>query len=134
MSQVAKEVAEQEFDRFCEAMDLDVDTERMDSEDRKSLDEARHIVVRAIERGQLIIDDKGQPQLIPSSGGDAKPIVFYEPTGATYMSTDQHKKTHEVAKLCAVLGDMTRTNAKLFSNMPARDFKVCKTLVTLFLG
>lgn len=133
MSEVAKEVAEAEFERFTAAMDLDVDTTRMDADDRKGYDEARHVIVRAIERGQIYVDDKGQPVFTPTAEG-AKPITFFEPTGASYMATDGHKKTAEVAKLCAMLGEVTRTNAKTFAGMPARDFKICQKLIVLFLG
>jgi len=128
---VATEVAEQEFERFIEAMDLDIDTSRMDVDDTRSFEEAKHIIVRAMERGSLVVDENGQP-VYTLSGGER--ITFYEPTGATFMAMDNKKRGQDVAKLVAIMADMTRQPAATFSKLPNRDFKVCRTLVTLFLG
>jgi len=130
---VAREVAEAEFERFCEAMDLDIDASRMDADDIKGFEEVKAVIVRAIERQHVVIDDRGQPVFTPQSG-DGRAITFYEPTGATFMATDAHKKGHDVAKMIAVLADMTRTDAKTFAKLASRDFKVCQTFVKLFLG
>jgi hypothetical protein len=130
---VAREVAELDFARFLDMMDLDADMTRMDPEDTKSFEEAKHRLVRAIERGHLAIDEKGQPVYTPQ-GGTQQPITFFEPTGASFIAMDSKKKDQNVAKLCAVMADMTRQNAALFAKLPARDFKVCQTIVTLFLG
>lgn len=132
MGEVAKEVAEQEFERFTTEMDLDVTTERMDAEDRKKFEDLRDQVVRAIQAGKIGIDDKGQPVFTTSSGD--KTITFYEPTGASFMAMDGQKKDAGVAKTFSLLADMTHTNAKLFSQMPNRDLKICQALLTLFLG
>jgi hypothetical protein len=128
---VAREVCEQEFERFADAMDLDVDPTRMDAADLKTFDDARHVLLRAMERGQLVIDEKGQPVFTASDG---TAITFYEPTGATFMSMDTKKKEQEVAKMYAIMAEITRLPDKTFSKMPMRDLKVCRTIVTLFLG
>lgn len=130
---VATEVAEAEFDRFCEAMDLDVDVAKMDSEDRKAFDAAKRVVVRAIERGHLVVDEKGQPIYTPQTGNSG-PITFYEPTGATFMAMDAKKRGQDVGKSMSMLADITRRDAKTFAVMPNRDLKVCSTLMNLFLG
>lgn len=130
-SKIPRELAESEFERFAEAMDLDIDRTRMDADDQKGLDEAKQVLFRAMERGQLVIDEKGQPVFTPSSG---EPITFYEPTGASFISMDAKKKDHQVAKLIAIMADITRLPEKIFSKLPNRDFKVCRTIVTLFLG
>lgn len=131
MGQVAKEVAEQEFERFTTEMDLDVRTESMDAEDRAKFDNQRALIVRCIESGRIYVDEKGQPVFTPNEGNA---ITFYEPTGASFMAMDGQKKDAGVAKTFSLLGDMTHTNAKLFSQMPNRDLKICQALLTLFLG
>jgi hypothetical protein len=128
---VSAEVAEAEFARFTEAMDLDVDVSKMDEDDRKGFDDARSTIERAIMRGSLVIDDKGQPIYTPQDG---KPITFYEPTGASIMAMDGHKKGHDAAKMFALMADMTKTTAKTFAQLNMRDFKVCQKIVMLFLG
>lgn len=131
MSQVAKEVAEAEFQRFCDLMDLDVDTSEMDDEDRKSLDQAKRRVCLAIQDGRLTIDDAGQPTFAPKEG---EPIVFHEPTGETIMDTDAVKKSKDVTKMVQFMVSMTRTNMAVFRKMPQRDLRVCQSITALFLG
>ena len=48
---IAKEVAEQEFNRFVESMDLDVDPADMDEDDRKGFTQQKDRVIAAIQSG-----------------------------------------------------------------------------------
>lgn len=130
---VAVEVAEHEFARFMESMDLDANTSRMDAEDLKEFEALKYKVVRSIMRGHLTVDDKGQPVFTPQLG-ETGPITFYEPTGATFVAADGKKKGHDFEKMLAIMGNMTRTNPGVFSKLVGRDFKVCQALVQLFLG
>jgi hypothetical protein len=129
---VASEVAVAEFERFLETMDLDIDTSKMDADDLKSFDEAKRKLVRAIERGHLVVDDKGQPVYTPQGSGTA--ITFFEPTGASFMATDGKKKGYDVAKMNAMLGDITKQSPVTFAKMAGRDYKICQTILVLFLG
>lgn len=129
---VDQETALNEFNRFVDAMDLDIDESRMDEEDRKSLDNVRSLFVRNVMSGHLVVDDKGQPVYTPRSGGD--PITFYEPNGAALLAMDQKKKGHDVAKTYAVLAAITQLDVPRFSKMPMRDLKVCNAIMSLFLG
>ena len=131
---VAREVAESEFERFTEAMDLDVDETRMDEDDKKSFGELKDRILRAIEQGHLVFDDEGQPVYTPRAGASTQPITFHEPTGASFMAMDTKKKDQNVGKMYAVMADMTHRDAKVFSSMPNRDLRVCQAIVTLFLG
>lgn len=131
---VAREVAEAEFERFVEAMDLELDDARMDTEDRKSFSELRDRVVRCIEQGHLVVDEKGQPVYTPRAGNHTQPITFHEPTGASFMAMDSKKKGQDIAKMYAVMADMTHLDAKVFASMANRDLKVCQAIVSLFLG
>ena len=62
---VATEVAEQEFVRFIEAMDLDVDPKDWSDDDKKSYEDTKRKIIRAMERGDLVINDDGVPQFTP---------------------------------------------------------------------
>ncbi len=131
---IAKEVAEQEFSRFVECMDLDVDPADMDEDDRKGFNQQKDRVIAAIQSGALVISDKGEPTFTPQRSNDAEPITFYEPTGASLMAMDRKKKTEDIGKLYAAMGDMTKTHANVFSKMKMADLKVCMAITTLFLG
>jgi len=131
---IAKEVAEQEFDRFVDLMDLDVDTDGMDEDDKKSFTQQKDKLISAIQTGALVVEDTGEPVFTPQRTEGATPIKFYEPTGASLMAMDRKKKTEDIGKLYAAMGDMTKTNAGLFSKMRMPDLKICMAITTLFLG
>lgn len=133
-NKVSVEMAEQEFDRFAEAMDLEFDTSNMDQEDVKGLYHNKGIIIKAIQKGSLIIDEQGQPVYTPQRTSDVSPIVFHEPTGASLMAMDGGKKTEDVKKLYHVMADVTQREPKLFSAMKMADLKVCMAVITLFLG
>jgi len=126
-------VAEGEFQRFAESMDLDLDTKRMSAQELGEFEGLKRHVIRAMEQGRLVIDDKGQPVYTPKLG-DTKPITFYEPDGAVLMSADKKKAGENVAKTYAAMGAMTKTSAQRFSDMKGRDLKVCQALYLLFLA
>lgn len=130
----AREVAEAEFERFAAAMDLEFDTKRMDADDLKSFNEQKHRILRAIMRGHLVVDGKGQFVYTPQGGSDHTPITFYEPTGASMMAMDRKKKGEDVGKMYATMADMTRTSPERFARMANRDLKICQTIAVLFLA
>lgn len=131
---IAKEVADQEFNRFVESMDLDVDPADMDAEDKKGFDQQRDRVIAAIQSGALVINDSGEPVFTPQRTKDADVITFHEPTGASLMAMDRKKKTEDIGKLYAAMGEITKTHASTFSKMKMADLKVCMAITTLFLG
>jgi hypothetical protein len=131
---VATEMAEQEFERFAEAMDLDLDPKGMDDEDKKSFEQFRRRVVAALESGHVEVNENGEPVVHPRTTEDKTPIVFREPTGATIMAMDQKRKDHDVAKQMAMLAAMTGRNPGFFATMGNRDLKLCNAILLLFLG
>ena len=132
---IAKEVAEQDFDRFVEEMDLDLDTSEMDAEDLTAFNKQKSRVIRAIERGHLIINDKGEAEYTPfkdrSKHKDA--IVFHERTGASLMAMDGKKKNHDVAKTYAVMADMCKVHQNVFAGLVGSDVKTCEALFALLM-
>lgn len=132
---IDREVAEAEFDRFVEAMDLDLDPSTMDKEDGADFARLRDSMVRAIQKGAVLIhEETGEPIFLPAKDVGCETITFYEPTGASLMATDGKGKNADVKKMFAMMADMTRTSPGTFSKMPARDLKVCQNIVTLFLA
>jgi len=130
---IIKEMAEQEFDRFIEAMDIEADPLEMDDEDKEQFKKQKSLVVARIMAGNVIIDDAGQP-VYTVKQGDGDPITFYEPTGASLMAMDRKKKAEDIGKLYATMADMTKQPIKRFAGMKYRDLKVCIAITSLFLG
>lgn len=131
---IALDVAEVEFKRFGDLMDLDLDPLDMDEDDKKGFEQQKKRVISSIQNGSLIINDNGEPVFTPQGISDANPITFREPTGASLMAMDRKKRTEDVAKLYASMADMTGSSSGIFSKMKMRDLKVCMAITTLFLG
>lgn len=130
---VAGEVAEHEFARFLESMDLDPDLDRMSADERRAHEDNKRAVLRAIESGRLSIDENGQPVFIPTKGV-TDTITFFEPTGATFMAMDSKRRDQDIAKTFSLLAQMTKQPEQRFATMAQRDLKVCRALLSLFLA
>jgi len=133
IEKIGADVAEQEFQRFADAMDLDISPEPMDDEDRAGFEKQKRRIIRAMVAGALVIDEDGQPVFTPQAS-DSAPVTFHEPDGAALMSMDKRKKGEDMGKMMAIMGAITKTNAKTFSAMKQRDLNVCIAITTLFLG
>jgi len=131
---IALEVAEAEFTRFGDLMDLDLDPLDMDEEDKKGFEQQKKRVISSIQNGSLIINENGEPIFTPTVKEGANPLTFHEPTGASLMAMDHKKRTEDVGKLYATMADMTGSSTGIFSKMKMRDLKVCMAITTLFLG
>ena len=129
--------AETEFYRFADEMDLDVDKDRMDDDDKIAFEDAKNKIIDAIMRGRLTINDIGEP--IYKLDGDmaekmgADELRFKEPTGADYMSMDGKSKNRDMAKMFLLMGSMTGIHPRNFSNLSARHLKVCQAIVAFFI-
>lgn len=130
---VITEVAEEEFSRWSEAMDLDLDTDKMDAEDRTAFDKQKRRIVTAIERGNLVIESDGTAVFSPSRSDVEGPIRFNEPDGAALMAMDKGKKNHDVAKTYAVMGEITGLPAKTFARLRGSDSKVALAIFALLM-
>ena len=130
---IAAEVAADEFDRWTEAMDLDVDPAFMDQEDLATFNATRRRLERELMRGSLVINDDGEAVYTPSNKRSAykNPITFHERTGASVMASDNQKKGRDIAKTYAMMGDMTGLPPKTFAGLAGTDIKVCEAIFTL---
>lgn len=130
---VALDVAEAEFERFIEKMELDIDPSSMSVEDKASFEKHKRPVIQAIVRGRLVVDEKGQPVYTPVAS-EGSPIVFREVKGSDFMAMDGHKRDHDFAKLYAAMAAQTGQAPKRFANMGKRDLAVCQALSLLFMA
>jgi hypothetical protein len=133
---VDREVAEQEFERFAEAMDLDIDESGFDDdEDRSSFNKNKKRIVRAIVKGHLVINEDGEAVYTPyhQKSKYKEPITFHERTGATLMEMDRKKKGHDVAKTYAMLTQMCKVPKGTFANLVGEDVKVCEAIFAFLM-
>lgn len=126
--------AELEFNRFVEAMNLDVEEEYLNDEDKAGLQLNRRRMLRAIEAGSLVIDAEGVPIYTPQRSDNTDPITFHEPTGASLMAMDRKKAGADVGKMFSIMADFTRTEQGRFAQLRTSDLNVCMAVATLYLG
>lgn len=128
---VAREVAEAEFDRMCTLRRVNTDPEEMTAEEYESLLEVKAKLVRVIERGELVVNENGDPVFTPPVPG-AKSITFYRPTGATFMAMDGDDGNQ--SRLVRVITDMTHSAKGEIAKLEAPDYVVCSKLANLFMA
>ncbi len=135
MSKINVEVAEKEFERFAEAMDLDLDPSLMDNEDLTAFNKQKRRLIRAIEKGSLVFNEAGEAEYTPVNDRSKhkETLIFRERSGASLMAMDSKKKNHDVAKSYAVLADMCGVPQNVFAGLVGVDVKICEALFALLM-
>ena len=132
---VDEQTAEQEFDRFAEAMVLEVDESRMDEDEAKEFKPLKRTFIRAVQSGALVVNEDGEPELSLSKPvNDISTVRFREPKGADYMQADKSKKTESMKKFFMIMASMTDVPVNVYTNMRKRDLKVCQAITGLFMA
>lgn len=134
-NKVGVEVAEQEFDRWVEAMDLDLDTAAMDAEDLTAFNKQKRRLIKAMRRGSLVINENGEAEFTPQNENtrNKDTLTFHERTGASLMAMDGKKKGHDAAKTYAIMADICKTHPSTFAGMVGEDVKVCEALFAFLM-
>ena len=131
---IDKETALSEFLRFGEEMELDFDRSSMNEDELDTFQHLENTLVKAVMNGSLIFDEQAHPIFTPQRSGDVAPLKFREPTGATLMSMDKKRKNEDVGRQNAVMAELAKVPPVTFAKMSLKDYKVCQSVVTLFLG
>lgn len=130
---VSKEVAEKEFDRFAEEMDLDLDIDLMEEDDLAQFEKQKRRIVTAIMRGSLVINDNGEAVYTPQKCDNKEPITFHERSGSSLMAQDGKKKGHDVRKMYAIMGELAKCPPRRFAAMAGRDIKTCEAIFSFLM-
>ena len=130
---VCLEAAEVEFERFVEAMDLDLGLEDMDAEDLTAFKKVKRRFLKAVGNGSLIINEKGEAVFTPQRLGDAKAITFHERRGSDLMAMDGKKSTQDIAKTFAIMGSICRVHPNVFSKLGSSDLSICQGIYLLLM-
>ncbi|MBP7735954.1 MAG: hypothetical protein KA369_08280 [Spirochaetes bacterium] len=137
MSKIDNETAELEFNRLCEAWEIDNDTENMTEEDRSSFNGQKAKILNAVRRGRLIVEEDGEVLTYTFAKADTagcERITIKRPNGAGIISMDRYKDREGIHKTYAVLASMTGKDTSFFSKLDGIDIKVPLAVVALFLA
>lgn len=127
---VTAEVAETDFERFCETNGIEVDVDSLNEEDLASYNKQKSYIVKAIMKGNLVIDEDDRAVFDYGKGT----LVFEEPDGDAFTAMDRAKKNEDMKALNLSMAAITGEDAKLFTRMKMRHVKVCMAITSLFLG
>jgi len=130
---ISLEVAEADFNRFCESMAVETDLDNMEKDTQKAFLENKCIVIKAMRLKSLAVNESGELEFTPVRSDNKAKITFHEPTGATLMATDGASKNESMKRMNKVLADVTQTNEKRFSLLKLSDYRVCLAVISLFL-
>lgn len=128
---VAREVAESEFVRMCEAFRVDHDVSALPDDEREEFESLRDKILGDFMRGTVVVDAEGLPTYTPESG---KALTFHKPTGATLLALETYPNAKQIGNFVAAMADMTETDRATFAKMSARDVNACSRLAKIFLA
>ena len=131
---LAREVAEQQFDKFCDDFDIDRDTDKMKEKDAEGFNEEKEVLIAAFMDGRLELNENSEPVYKPKRPGFPNPLTFREPSGADLMAMDRKKSGEDVGKMFAMMDAVTKSAPGACSKLKGPDFKVAKAIMVLFMG
>lgn len=100
---IAPDMAEAEFYRMCELLDLDVTTSN--DEDKEQLETHKAKIVAAIVSGTMTIGDDGLPTVTTKAGAE---LAFTMPNGATLLEADKAPEGQNNRRMFLLVGALTR--------------------------
>jgi len=125
------EMAQQEFDRWADEMDLEFETDIMGEETLDDFNFNRRKICRSLQRGDLIINAEGYAEYTPRIVTIDKPLVWKQLSGKTIAVVDGKKKNESVKKTFHAMAKLTGVHHSVFENMTGIDRKVCDVLFIL---
>ena len=131
---VSREVAESDFERFLDAMDIQVNPDKLDDEELDKFDDQKEKIVVSIERGHGVVNDDGIFEYTPHRIPDSETIIFYEGSGESLLASDGKKKNDDFRKLFAIMAKNCKIRPKVFYDMKSSDINVCVAVITLLMG
>ena len=130
---IQKGPAEEFFQDWAEAMDIDIDESNMDEDDKKSFAPLKRKIIKAICNGHLTFNENTEAVYRPHRSSYKELITFKERTGASVMAMDGKGRNKDVAKTYAVMADMTGLTPAIFSGLVGTDIKVCEAIFALLM-
>lgn len=134
---ITTEMAEKEFERFCESWEIDTDVSQMNEEDSENFNRHKTKIIKATETGRIIYTDDDKIEYFfkhPEKARNEKSIVLDRPNGGTYAEMDKFKKDESMKKTYAILAGMSKKDISFFYGIDGIDFKFISSIATLFLA
>lgn len=128
---ISRDMAEAEFERFCDENFIDTDLTGLDQEDVDAFEAHKLRIVKAICIGWVTIDDDATASIEISP---ELSLSFKSPNSSALMAADSVKPGKDIAKLNAVMASIVGKSPKTFAAIPMKQYQVCASITTLFLA
>jgi hypothetical protein len=134
---ISNELAEREFENYCEANEIDFDETGMNEDEKESFHAIKRRFLKFCRAGRIEVDGLKLKYTISdfSPKGFAKRIVtFSRPSGKSFIAMDKFSDRENVHKLQAFASAATGEDVSFFSTIDNSDWLFFRDLVTLFLS
>lgn len=135
-TKIDKATAETEFERYCEANDIDCDIASMSEEDRKDFEPIKKRFIKACMEGRVVVDDRNITYTNSALSLPAfqEAVIISPPSGSAFMAMDGYKDSQAVHKLQSFISAMTGKDIKYFAKLDRKDWLFYRDIATLFLA
>ena len=127
---VDRTTAENDFNRFVEAMDLRLDRETMDQNERRDINEDIDVIIWEIMHGILTVNDDGALVLHPKKHD---PITFHEPSASAMAAMDRLKEHQKIGQMYALIAGICDAAPSVIKHkLTGHEFDTCTRVYMLF--
>jgi len=134
-SVTALKIAEEEFDRFADAWELDTDVATMAEEDADSFRTAKRRVIQKIMSKTAVVDENGDLiYKLRKKIGSLKEVKLSIPAWGAWTDMDRGRKDKNMMKFTHYIANAIGQPAPLLTKMDGRDAKFIQGVYSLFLG
>lgn len=134
---ISKELAEEEFVKWCELNDLDCDEALMNDEDKAAFEPLKARIVKAIQKGSAVIDGDTLEYTLSDKyeGGMAgMKITVNPPTARMFAGMDGYKETQQIKKIQGAMSALCGVDVGVFAKMKVPDWKFFNAVCILFMS
>jgi len=124
------ETALGEFERVCAARRVSIDESKMSDFEKVIFARGKKLFVELVMDGSLKCGEGHEVTYYPQMS-DAKPFVFGQVKGSTYLKADEHKG--QVHQAQAMTAEVTGRPYAEFGKLHSYDYKNLKEITQIFL-
>jgi hypothetical protein len=131
----ADDLAEQEFNNYCDANEIDRELENMEDEDRDAFIKIKKRFMKAVKEKRVVVDGVKLLYTVskfsPSRG---QQFTISRPTGKDFMAMDGFKDTQQMNKFNGFIASIAGTERSAVARLDIADRQFLHDIGTLFLA
>ena len=132
---IAFEVAEEEFVRFAEAWELDIDVSTMTEEDSDSFRTQKRRVIQKIMDGKAVVKEDGDIEYtLKKAIGKLNVVTLSIPPWGGWTDMDRGRKDKNMMKFTHYCANAINQPVTVLTRMHGIDAKFIQGVYSLFLG